>query len=140
MKSASFREDDEKVLLEILGDESYYQGLRREAILTLERVRPLSSRGLAALRRAGNDGDWLVFTSATECLIRLGLDSSETLDKIRETLSHSSFGMRRWAAETLGKLGPRARDAIPALIATTDDRDEDVRSAAVEALRTIRNE
>lgn len=41
----------------------------------------------------------------------------------------------RWkAADLLGRLGPKARDAVPALIAATQDRDAHVRSVTIAAL------
>jgi HEAT repeat protein len=44
---------------------------------------------------------------------------------------------RRQAARFLGSFGPYAKDAVPALTAVLDDRDEGVRKAAAEALKGI---
>jgi HEAT repeat protein len=47
---------------------------------------------------------------------------------------------RRVAAEALANLGPLAKDALPALETASKDSDEPVRQAALEALRSIREQ
>src|SRR5262249_24519410 len=48
--------------------------------------------------------------------------------------------VRRQAAETLGKFGPKARGAVAALIKALEDEDEGVRQAATKALKQISGE
>jgi HEAT repeat protein len=44
------------------------------------------------------------------------------------------------AARALGKLGPDAKSAIPALSELLNDKDEDIRKAASHALKKIQEE
>jgi HEAT repeat protein len=44
---------------------------------------------------------------------------------------------RRGAAETLGELGPAAKDALPALQKAAADEDKSVHDAAIEAIKRI---
>ena len=53
------------------------------------------------------------------------------------TLEHKQASTRRLAAETLGRIGPPAKDAKPALILRLKDDTPVVRSASLEALRQI---
>jgi HEAT repeat protein len=47
---------------------------------------------------------------------------------------------RRNAAEALGKIGPEAKEVVPALSAALNDQDEMVRRYAASALKTIQPE
>jgi HEAT repeat protein len=66
------------------------------------------------------------------------LEIKDVLAVLQETLKAPDPWARRQAARYLGALGPSARDAAPALAATLEDKDEEVRKAAAEALKTIR--
>ena len=52
-------------------------------------------------------------------------------------LGYPQPGVRRWAATTLGEIGPLARDAVPPLIDASSDLDPEVRDAASGALAKI---
>src|SRR5262249_50843431 len=52
-------------------------------------------------------------------------------------LAHEDRDTRRWAACTLGRIGPPAKAAAPALRAALHDDQEDVRDAAIEALQKM---
>jgi HEAT repeat protein len=56
---------------------------------------------------------------------------------LRETLKANDPWAQRQAARYLGKLGAEAKDAVPELTAALDDKDQDVRKAAAEALKNI---
>jgi HEAT repeat protein len=56
----------------------------------------------------------------------------------RETLKASDPWARRQAARFLGKFGPSARDAAEDLSALLEDKDEETRKVAAEALKSIR--
>jgi hypothetical protein len=58
---------------------------------------------------------------------------------IRELKNEDSL-IRRISAAALGKIGSRARAAIPALTQALQDKDPAVRQAAAEALKQVRNE
>jgi HEAT repeat protein len=65
------------------------------------------------------------------------LELKDVLAVLQETLKSSDPWARRQAARCLGSLGPQAREAAPALTAALEDKDEGVRSAAAEALKSI---
>ena len=48
-------------------------------------------------------------------------------------------GIRRLAAEGLGKIGSASESALPALERAARDRDDRVREAATQAIELIRN-
>ena len=48
--------------------------------------------------------------------------------------------LRRDAADALGKLGPAAKTAVPALTKLLNDKNEDIRKAASKALKKIQEE
>jgi HEAT repeat protein len=54
-----------------------------------------------------------------------------------DTLKASDPWARRQAARFLGRLGPYAKDAVAALSAAREDKDEGVRKAVAEALKNI---
>ena len=64
--------------------------------------------------------------------------AAETLPVLMAGLADRLPLARRGAAEALGNLGPLAKEAVPALRKAVRDEDQDVRRAAVEALRSIR--
>lgn len=66
------------------------------------------------------------------------VDYKEVLAVQQETLKAADPWARRQAARFLGAFGTHARDAVPALSAVLDDRDEGVRKASAEALKNIR--
>jgi len=127
----------ETICIEILRGKSYYDGIRQRAIFCLERAGPLSPESLAELQHAVKDQDWLIFTTAIECLVRQGIITDQIIEVPTRLLSHFSNQLRLWAAKTLGSLGPRAIRAAPELLEATRDSDDQVRSAAADALKRI---
>src|SRR5262249_60518572 len=68
-----------------------------------------------------------------------GLELKDVMAVLQETLKSSDPWARRQAARCLGSLGPNAGDAAAAaLTAALEDKDEGVRKAAAEALKSIR--
>jgi HEAT repeat protein len=65
------------------------------------------------------------------------VDYKPDIAAFEETLNAKDPWARRQAAHFLGHFGPFAKDAVPALTATLDDKDEGVRKAAAEALKGI---
>jgi HEAT repeat protein len=54
-----------------------------------------------------------------------------------KALKDPDSGVRRNAAEALGRVGPEARPAVPLLVQALKDEDSDVQDAAAEALKRI---
>jgi HEAT repeat protein len=65
------------------------------------------------------------------------VDYREIIAAQQEALKVSDPWVRLQAARFLGSFGPYAREAVPALSAVLEDRDEGVRQAAAEALKRI---
>jgi len=61
------------------------------------------------------------------------------VEQLIKQLRDKDEAVRLKAAKELGRLKEKAKDAIPALMAATDDPDEDVREVAKKALATIKN-
>ncbi len=61
----------------------------------------------------------------------------EVVPILVDYLAHEEADVRRWAAVTLGEVGPLARDAIPPLLEAKRDVDPSVRRAAEDALEKI---
>ena len=61
----------------------------------------------------------------------------DAITVLRETLKTADPWAQCQAARYLGKLGKESKDAVPELTAALDDKDEDVRKAAAEALKAI---
>jgi HEAT repeat protein len=64
----------------------------------------------------------------------------EVVPYLIDLLKDDTWEMRRGSAWMLGKLGPEARDAIPALTEALKDENEVVRQKAAEALKKIEGE
>ena len=67
-----------------------------------------------------------------ESTLREASAALEAVPALIEALRHEDEFMRMEAAETLGEIGPEARQAIPTLNAALQDEVENVRRAAVE--------
>ena len=52
-------------------------------------------------------------------------------------LSHEALKIRKSSAQILGRLGPRAKAAIPALVKALKDPKPSVRDAAIDALQIV---
>lgn len=71
---------------------------------------------------------------AVDALARIGPAS---ISALVDALHHANPQTRQGAAKALARMGPGAKPAIPDLIATLDDEDEDVRKQAIRALGQI---
>jgi hypothetical protein len=101
-------------LVAMLADETDPNG-QLFAAGVLEKIKPPTRRGVAALTRA--------------------LRSSS-----RSPRSWLDLTLRGVAAEVLGEMGPAAKSALPSLSRLLHDDNEDVRTAAAEAIRKIKRE
>jgi uncharacterized protein (TIGR03067 family) len=82
------------------------------------------------------DRDLAVRRAAFEALERVGLEDKDA-PALTLALKHEDGQVRIFAAILLGKTGPGARDAIPALIATLQDPVLGASRAAFEALEKV---
>jgi HEAT repeat protein len=125
---------DEKVLEQIkelvaqLGHDDF--AVREEATKKLSEIgRP----AVPAVREAAKSGDAEVRMRA-----RRILDKIETsVTHLIEDLKDNDPAVRKGAAEALERLGPPAKEAIPALLEALKDKDEGVREAVLLAMLTI---
>jgi len=84
--------------------------------------------------------DWKLALTSAWALVRIcppAKVSEETLPVLTAGLGADLPLARRGAAEALGRLGPLAKAAIPALQKATNDPDAAVRSAAEKAIQSI---
>lgn len=65
------------------------------------------------------------------------LGQEPCIEILQKPVEHDYLAVRRGAAESLGKIGPDAKAAVPALRKALRDADEFVRSAAAEALAKV---
>lgn len=87
------------------------------------------------LSRAMSAGDGGVIVGVT----KQGPRAAWAVPTLTRLLADRRPGIRRLAAEGLGKIGGAAQSALPALQQALQDRDDRVREAATQAIELIRN-
>ena len=99
----------------------------------------LGRAAFAALKdkKALDDPDEQVRSLVVEAVGWMG---AEGVNPLIKALEDKSPAVRRAAARALGRLGPEAKAAEPALVDVVSDAKEEVRDAAAKALRRIRAE
>jgi HEAT repeat protein len=85
------------------------------------------------LRHGDANQSWLMM----DALPRINATSPETLQLLVAALENPGERTRGKAAQTLGRLGPVAKQAVPGLQKLLDDEWRNVREAATNALRAI---
>jgi HEAT repeat protein len=104
---------------------------------------PMTKEQIAEAEKFLEDSDpgvRCVAAWVAHCGRRIGgenVDYKEIISVQQETLKARDPWARRQAARFLGSFGSYSKDAVPALTAALDDRDEGVRKAAAEALKGI---
>ena len=81
--------------------------------------------------------DKRILVACNKALLAMG---KEIVPHMISLLKDDTWEMRRGAAWILGKLGPDARDAVPALTEALKDTNPAVRTKAQEALKKIQGE
>jgi len=81
--------------------------------------------------------DKRILVACNNALLAMG---KEIVPHMISLLKDDTWEMRRGAAWILGKLGPDARDAVPALSEALNDPNAAVRTKAQEALKKIQGE
>lgn len=124
----------ESALMTIL--QSPDDAVRPEAIYALGRLG--IERAAPAIETAIRDQDPAIRMAAAWALVALAPNDSgrtaKSLPVLTASLAHETAAIRREAAATLGRIGERARPAVPALIKATTDSDTGVRIAVMGAL------
>jgi HEAT repeat protein len=114
--------------------------VRRAAAFALRGFGAAAEGTISALDAAMRDDDPTVHKAAAESKRAIEADSKEVARIVHdhvEKMQSKDAARRESAAESLSRMGPRARPAIPALTRLLADEDEEVRNAARAALRNI---
>jgi HEAT repeat protein len=106
---------------------------------------PLTKEQLADAKKFLKDSDagvrcvavWVVHCARRQA--GENVDYKEDFVAFQEALKAEDPWARLQAARFLGHFGPYAKDAVPALSAALEDKDEGVRKAVAEALNSIRS-
>jgi HEAT repeat protein len=87
--------------------------------------------------REMKDRDKRILFACNQALLGMG---KEIVPHMIALLKDDTWEMRRGSAWVLGKLGPDAKDAVPALTEALNDPNHAVRTKAAEALKKIKGE
>ena len=105
---------------------------------TLETIGALAREVAPALALAVSQGDVEARIPAMYVLHRLPPEAAQAaVPQLADVLRHPDPRLRRAAAETLGRIGPLARPALPALRRALGDEDAEVRVLASDAILNI---
>lgn len=103
--------------------------------VTLERLGPLSAGALPELRRVILSGDEDLRVATIRTVEAIGPEAKSAIPTlITALLKDPEFRVRQLAADAIGKFGPTASEAIPALQQALKDENSSVRRSASEAL------
>ena len=112
--------------------------VRLAALTTLQLMGPLARPALPALAQAVTQGDSEVRVATMATLLTIGGDDAKiAVPGLIQSLTASDPRVRRAAAESLGRLGPLAEAALPALRRALGDEDQETRIFASEAILNI---
>ena len=118
--------------------------VRATAAYTLADMGKTAQEAIPVLTHAAQDASEWVRRHATEGLGLIGqqvsedVDLSETVDVLTNGLQDEYYWIRDNAARALAKLGARAEQAIPTLVAQLEDENRYVRFHAALALKQIK--
>jgi HEAT repeat protein len=102
------------------------------AVKVLGRMGPEAKDALPALANASKDGDAKVRDAAIGALA-----AAVTMQGLTELLKDKDPAIRSGAARALRRIGPKAKEAVPALTELLKDKDWEVQIAAASALLEI---
>ena len=109
--------------------------LRCEAARALARTDPQSNAARAALKTATNDKSGAVAVCAAEALWRATgeaeLSAKALIARLRDKVVRAS------AAQVLYRMGPQAKNAVPALLSASKDKDRLFHESVMMALQNI---
>jgi HEAT repeat protein len=112
--------------------------VRLAASATLEAMGPEAKEAMPSLIQAIGSGDAETRVAAIYILAGIGAENvAGAVPALIGALSAEDARVRRAAADMLGRLGPIAAQAVPALQKSLEDDDQDVRINAGEAILSI---
>ena len=112
--------------------------VRLAAIAAFERMGPAAKAAAPDLRRTLGSTDAELRVAAIRALACIGgAEASAAVPELIDAIGDADVRVRQTAAQVLGKLGPDARDAAPALCRALEDDNPQVQKAAGEALLNI---
>jgi HEAT repeat protein len=107
---------------------------RFQAACELGDIGPEAKAAAPALASLVNDSSYANSTMAARALIRIG---PPAVASVVPLLQDPRAAVRKTAAEILGRIGPEAKEAVPALTRALTDTDRGVRLQATTALGQI---
>jgi HEAT repeat protein len=119
----------------VLGDQGCEVALRCAAAWALARVDPLAAGTAAALGVAADDRNGHVGVSAAEALWKVSHTASKPVLALAARLGDPV--VQQAAAQALYRIGPGAKEAVPALLAAAKTKDRLFRETVIMALRKI---
>jgi HEAT repeat protein len=105
----------------------------------LARFGPAAQEAAPVLQTALTNGYASIRLSAARALWRIDAEPKEVLPLLVKWLQTGGAYTKAHAAEILAEMGPAAKDALPELRTLLDDKSENVRRAAAEAVEKIGN-
>jgi HEAT repeat protein len=124
-----------RAIAAVLRDTCGGDALRAAAAWALARVAPLAPGTVAALSAAANDRSGHVGVNAAEALWKVSGASSGAVLALAARLD--DLAVRHAAAHALYRIGPEAKEALPALLAAAKTKDRLFQQSVVMALRKI---
>ncbi|MCI0378984.1 MAG: HEAT repeat domain-containing protein [Gemmataceae bacterium] len=122
----------------------YFRGAgtpeRLSCLATLEAIGPAARVALPTLLRVFPYADESVQAAILRMLPALSDDTIDLIAILVRSLQSSKIEVRRAAIQALGKLGPSAKGALPALRPFLDDKRIDMRIDAAFAMAAIRKQ
>jgi len=125
---------DDSLASLIAATEDDDEGVALQAAATIGELGPAAAPAIPALMSAIWTGDVRRRAIAGVSLTRIG---EAAVPSLIQSLSHPAAEIRAKAAHLLGRLGPAAAEARPALRALLNDRDDSARAQAAEALKSL---
>lgn len=122
-------------LITVLKDECPL--VRRVVAISLRHHMDEASVVVPALRRALEDKDAEVRVRAATSLLDAQVDHTPFVDFLLEALNADEPGAVLAAVESLGWVGPRRKEALPALIKLLKSKDENIRCRTTRALNDL---
>ena len=111
--------------------------IRVIAVSVIRRIEPKTPRStlVPVLVEAAGADDWEASRIALSILT--DIEGVRAVDLLASYLKHANDAVRRKAAESLGSLGPKAREALPALIDALDDSPDGPMQTVAKAVADV---